>query len=819
MPVCLPPRPPRNSSPCPIIPALTALLALVAIAVGPGLAPLASNAQAQTASAASGPLDLITAEPFDELTLIDNVTVRIEPVYPRPLPPFDLEEYRRLQRRNQNLPEAQRIPLPDVKLIISLKEGEVRDFETDRTKIKQLIYFEDRILDEARSRLRARDFARAFELLMRLKRLAPNWEGLDQVYNQLLFEEGVQCARTNQLDRGVRLLFELRSRQPDYPGLRDELANAYRVRISRLLEAEDYAESRRLLEFARSIDPQAPQIAETEQRFLKRAQELAAKARGLTGLAKLDTISQALELWPDLEGGPELFREAFEVAPLLDVLVIDHPRIITPFPTSPPGQRVADLLYRPLLAEASEEAARGQRGDQLAELVEKQEIGRKLLITLRSGLEWSDGRRPVSADDVAMALADLADPTIGGTGNARWARIFERAVILNPRQVELRLARTTFKPEWWLTTWIGPAHSDRSIKDESRVALSRRPPPITNGVFKQTARDLGLLTADAATPPPGTPAPKIARVRETVATDPAEALAALQTGRAVLLEHLPPDLTTEVAQHPRLRLGTYEIPVVHLIALDGRNPVLRNRTLRRGMSLALDRANLMEETILRRPRANREQPADGPFPTVSYANAPPDQVDPLEYDPLLAKMLVAAGKRELAGQTVRLTLEYPALPEVRVVIPRIVEAWAKAGVQVTPLEKPWSDLEERLARGERFDLAYRVTTCRDAMFDAGPILCPGFDAPDSTDALQSVVSPRILQLLLTLEQAGDLPTATQLAQRLDIECRDELAVLPLWQLNRHYAWHQRLLGPQPTMTSLYQGIATWEVQPWNPRER
>ena len=53
-----------------------------------------------------------------------------------------------------------------------------------------------------------------------------------------------------------------------------------------------------------------------------------------------------------------------------------------------------------------------------------------------------------------------------------------------------------------------------------------------------------------------------------------------------------------------------------------------------------------------------------------------------------------------------------------------------------------------------------------------------------------------------------------MAQDIDRESRDELPVLPLWQLEDYRAWRTNLKGPVEASVNLYDGIATWEVEPW-----
>ena len=72
--------------------------------------------------------------------------------------------------------------------------------------------------------------------------------------------------------------------------------------------------------------------------------------------------------------------------------------------------------------------------------------------------------------------------------------------------------------------------------------------------------------------------------------------------------------------------------------------------------------------------------------------------------------------------------------------------------------------------------------------------------------------------MLQLERAGDPSTAPGLATQIDRESRNELAVIPLWQLEDHYAWRSRLRGPAPTADDLYDHLERWEISPWIARD-
>jgi peptide/nickel transport system substrate-binding protein len=316
----------------------------------------------------------------------------------------------------------------------------------------------------------------------------------------------------------------------------------------------------------------------------------------------------------------------------------------------------------------------------------------------------------------------------------------------------------------------------------------------------------------AATGPADSPAPRLRRLREIRLPRPGAAVGALRRGEVTMISHVPPDQVAALESTDDIEVGRYRLPVIHLIALDGRNPALRSRELRRALSYAVDRKSLLEDHVLKKPASGDDSEADGATPRGSYADAA--GVKPLGFNPHLARMLVAAARKELTGGPIRLNFEYPALAEARAIVPKLADAFRQAGLEITPIEVPESRLERELRAGRRFDLAYRVVRCEEPVMEAGTLLCPGFDAPPQADALASAASPRILQLLLQLERVTDWPTARGLAVQIDREARDELPIIPLWQLVDHYAWRSRLKGPKKVTDGLYQGIETWQIAPW-----
>lgn len=772
--------------------------------------------------------ELLKVAPFDRITLLNGTVLNVEPLSPRPLPPYDTKKARALMLKRKEEkgkpPEGGNVAVqgkkkeeepndPEARITIHALEGENRDFRVKRLDVKEIEYFEDMLLAECERLVKKHDFARAFEHLLAVQQRDPHWPKLDERVNHLLFEEGKAALRDGDSDRGLRLLGELHARQNDYPGLADELATAYSSRAEKAFDLAAYPRGRQILHELETLAPDHDLTVRARDRFVYRAKGLAERAAKKEGAARLDDLTEALRVWPALEGAGARYEEAFRALPTLDVAVLDLPRPVAPWVRSPAQERVARLVYLPLLYDESEDAVRGGKGGQLLAGLESADLGRRLELNLRSGVNWNDGSRTVAALDIVRALSDRTDPR-SAAYNARWADLLLQVVPTDDSHVEVRLTRPILKPEAWLLGPLGPAHAAW----DGWVTTEHGRQPVGDGPFqwdsagKESASYTAAPTSSGSEGSSPGQAPKITRLREVRFASATAALAALVRGDVTMVAHLAPDRVATLEQSDQFKVGHFTEPSIHVIALDGRNPVLRNRTLRRALSYAIDRKLLLEENVLKRPADDVNLVADGPFAKGSYADAP--SVRPLGYDPLLAKMLVAAARKEMGGGAIKLTFEYPATPEAQAAVPKIAEAFRKVDVAIELVERPESDLEESLRSGRRFDLAYRAVRCAEPVFEAGPLICPGYDAPARTEALAAVASPRILELLLQLERAAELPSATGLTVMIDRESRDELPVIPLWQLQDHYAWRTRLQGPAAETTNLYQGVEKWEVAPW-----
>ena len=482
--------------------ALTLLTAFcISIAAGASML----RAQAQGTAPGKTTDDLLRALPFDRVTLIDGTVLIVDPISPRPLPTNDPAKEREKQRRR----EKKEIPfegniIPGVKTKLEmpgeekhvdadgLEEDEIKlhllqggakevvDFKLKRPSIKKIEYFEDMLLDECDRLVALHDYTRAFECCLRVQSRNPGWAGLFDRVNRVLFEEGSKALIDGDGERGLRLLRELLGRKRDYKGLLDQIGEAYSKRIERAISLGLYPRGRRVLHELEELVPEHILVKQMRALFVTKAKERVTASDSSPPSERLDALTEALRIWPSLEGVEPLYEKAFSEEPTLEVAVNDVAFPLGPWVRTPADARISPLLYRAILASDDDDARQGRRPGQLAAAIESSDLGRRLVIKVRPGFHWSDGSRPVSAIDVGRDLIDRTDPH-SLRYEARWADLLDRVEVADESRLELRLNHSPLKGGSWLLGPVGPAHAGF---DGRVISTGTDRPLVSSGLFR-----------------------------------------------------------------------------------------------------------------------------------------------------------------------------------------------------------------------------------------------------------------------------------------------------------------------------------------------
>src|SRR5262249_8626911 len=250
----------------------------------------------------------------------------------------------------------------------------------------------------------------------------------------------------------------LLGRKRDYKGLLKQIGEAYTKRIERAISLGLYPRGRRVLHELEELIGGHILVKQMRALFLAKATERAKAAESAPLSERLDALSEALRIWPTLEGVEPLYKKAFNE---------DRPLVGAgnagafpggPWVRTPADERISRLLYRSILASDDDQARQGKRAGQLAAGIESSDLGRRLVIKVRPGFHWSDGSRPVSAIGVGRDLIDRTDPH-SPRYEARWADLLDRVEVADESRLELRLNHSPLKGGSWLLGPVGPAHA------------------------------------------------------------------------------------------------------------------------------------------------------------------------------------------------------------------------------------------------------------------------------------------------------------------------------------------------------------------------
>ena len=162
------------------------------------------------------------------------------------------------------------------------------------------------------------------------------------------------------------------------------------------------------------------------------------------------------------------------------------------------------------------------------------------------------------------------------------------------------------------------------------------------------------------------PRPSPARVRLPGAS---AAIGALVRGEVSLVEHIPADRVASLAANPEIKVGKFTALLAPHRARRP-DPAAAQPYPPRGLSYAIDRKSLLEETLLS-PSTRTTRSPTAPFPGELCRRGGRQA----------ARLRPAAGqdahRRRAQGArsaAIKLTLDYPAKAEAQSVVPKIVDA-------------------------------------------------------------------------------------------------------------------------------------------------
>ena len=718
-------------------------------------------------------------EPFEELRFTTGEVARIVPLKPGQIPA-----------------NVRRTTPITVQLL-----GDEQQYTVEWGKIQRHLTFPELILEKAEQLVDAENYEQAYDYYQYLLKAYPRLQGLEESIQRWLFHEATTWHRRNNPAQVLTVLRELYDRNPKYPNLDAGMATATDRLITAEIEQGNYAAARALLANLQACFPKHEVATSWQQRLTDEATEKLAASRehlaaGRTHEAR-ELALQSVTIWP-LDEAVDFLKEAQRQSPRVVVGVTSPATSFDPASLDNwSARRAGALLDRPLLTYLGP-GARGGRYHSPLGTHEKLGLGRQIRFRLSPDLRYSNGPAGPTGYDLSRRLITLADP-YAPEFQADWASLFESCQVENIYTVTITLRHPHVHPDGLF-----------------QIVLPTTDPTATLGpyaIHAQNEREIryritGTLDASGSQP---------AEIIERHFDDGRAAARALRLGEIAALDRVNPWDVPPLRQVYHVNVAAYSVPTVHVLVPNFERPLMRQRTFRRALLLAIHRQAILNQ-LLGTAVIEGCRVLSGPIPAgvdgddpVGYAYD--RTLEPRSYAPRLALTLSGLS---LAQENMRLkkrgeppleavpplVIVHPATDPARVACRAIAKRLELLKFNVTLRELPPG---ETRPTDDDYDLLYAEWIITEPITDLRALFGSGGLVPHN--------NPYLEPALLELDRSQNWKQARERLHQVHRLLHEDVTVLPLWQIVEHYAWHRDLQGLAEHPVTLYQQVERWQSPP------
>lgn len=789
-------------------------------------APALSPAEAAAKAAAEAPMrevPLYEEDPYDLITLKNH-----EGEPPLKVEPLDLPDRR--------IPSYLR---PNYTLKVVLWDEPEKKYELRWSSVERIDLFEQLVLAKAKELVEAGQREIAYDYFQWLHAKDPKMPGLREAVAEYLYREaGIQSTKGNHYG-ALAILFNL----ADYDRTFPKLANALGITEEKLLEKYDsegnYEGARALLAGLANRFPDHPTVKKWESDLRDRATRQLTAARDAAARGAFREADRAMQqvtlYWPELPGAKDLRNLLHRRYCRVGVGVAEPATTVDPrHRRNWATRRSSRLVYRTLTEFLGAGSEGGNYGCPVGQ-IEIEPLQRRLWIQVRPGQRWATGNETLRGADVARKLLAMAEP-LDPQFEPAWSELFAGAVVHDVFRVEIAMRRSHVRPDALLQTTLAPYNP-------TGKPASGSPP---NGPYLvDETNDEGAIYVHNSRYI-GASASQPREIVEQCFQDPRAAIRALRDGRVKVLDRLSPWTLQEFRSMDNVVVAPYAAPLVHCLLPNRTRKLMKDKVFRRAIVYGIHR-----QAILSHLMGENAIPGcaviSGPFlQGASYDDplgyAYDVNIQPRPYDPGLAMMLTTyvtdllakdeadaadragkkgappptqpkpqpakplAGKNDLRKQeapiVARLTLAHPAHEIARTACQKIKDQLRIVGIDVTLRELPPGPCEKM---PEDADLLYAELPMWEPVIDSRALL--GAEGPTGE-------SSAYMNLVLNkLRDATDWQQVRPLLRQIHRIVHDDVAIIPLWQLVDHFAYHTSLRGIGDRPVSLYENVEQWQLDP------
>jgi tetratricopeptide (TPR) repeat protein len=758
--------------------------------------------------------ELLEAPPVDWIVLSTRKdrTLIVQPVTPRPRTLETMREriveYNRTRRQPKpGEVEQQRQELKELHyLIVFLADDPAElEYRLHIENVREIIHHEDQMLLRVDALLAEGNFGDAQRLLFVLNDSYPDWPGLSDRHDRLLFREAETKTRAGDLQAALVLLAELHRRNPKFTGLSAQLGATCQQLMSTAIAVGDYLQARHFLNRLQALDSSHPLVGQASQELLATANALLGRAQtarqGGDHRAAAVLVEQAAQVWPAAPGLQELHQACLNRFPRLHVGVLRTGADLGAYPLPVPATARIERLTESRLFEVDEVGGVARYRSRFCESWEPTDLGRRAVFHLRQHRAPWESLPVLRSADVVLSLADRIDPSSPAFDDRLAARI-KTLKIRSPFEFEIGFAQVPLRTEAMLELAI----RGRPSAGTSGVSASTEPTEVYAGRF--VPLDVDALQASyqrGRTEPDDVAQFHVAEVTERAYATDEKALQGLLRGEVSMLASVPPRQIAALEADGRFFVQRTALSVTHVLQFHPRSKALHSQELRRALYYGIDRRGLLAEFVLRGAPQQYGRLTTAPY--CSRLNGYDPLLELREADATLAYQLTQAAKARAKGQLPKLRMICEPNPLLEAAAAQMIEQWGRLGLRVALLDPQ--------APPENWDIVYRTVQMSEPARELWPFLTledrarvePLIDFPDW-----------LRQKLIELDAASDAATAAGLLKTLQRHLYTQVEVIPLWEIDDFVVLRKNIGGFRVNPVSPYQGIESWTVAPWYPME-
>lgn len=799
--------------------------------------------------------ELLRAKPFDWIVLHINQVIVAEPISPRPDTLLrlqsELDRYSKAKSGGSEADELlreKRRQLQRIQLtMINPGDEENADYFLETKFIQKIEYFEDLVLRRANLLIDEGNIPLAYDLLLmvdqrnrdnnirsaelvdfrrkedaaaraeiaRRRYTVPDalpfkpyksWPKWEETYERLLERDADQHQERNDFEGTFVILENLWDHNSSREGLSDRIGTVADRLIAMAVDTLDFRKARHFLNRLSIRYPQHTVVDNWKAELTKQAGGLIEQARQLSANgddpAATYTIEQAARVWPDSPGLKDAHRELTHRFQSVRLGVLRLPGTPTTYPLDPPAEAEVKLLMTQPLFEPTKIDERGVRyRSSLFETWEPTDLGREVQFNLRlKRADW-EARPLVTAADVAEELAAMIDP-----GNSRYderlAGAVERISVQSPSRFTIHFRRLPLRLESLLQLSIPIGESSLSRNSEIPAAAvpmagRQRFYEFENGVKQVSYRRVRPQPASLKTR-------NVDEIVEVKYDSWDKQLQGLVRGEIVGITHVGHNDLKGLRDDNRFFVVPYAMPLSHFVLFNPASPALRDGQLRRAISLAIPRDEILRSTIQSNAVKASSRITTTPFPSNGYGHNRL-LLEPA-YDPHRAAALALTAKKQMGGTLPVLRIACPPDATIRAACTAMIEHWKRVGVEVE-LNNDSTD--------RKWDLIYKTDSIVEPVAELWPML-----AVQNGATIESLkpLPERMRRQLVELERTNDWTSAIKLLRRIETELLVEARYIPLWEVDEFFVTRRNLLGLPTRLMNTFQDAERWTLQSWYPTE-